>query len=639
MRRMLLAAVALTTAISSGLPANADDEGIPVYEKPVLRSDSQFEETSWGFKRKDLNLPPAGANMPAVLTQEGYSGAGVPNAYLRVADGRYMAMRIRTGGPGGAYIEVNASTRGTECSGGTFNLYDRRHAFDAREIIEWLGTQPWSNGNVGMIGWSFSGQTAYWTAATQPPHLKAVAPSLLHSDIYRDIFMPGGIQNYAFPVVWYSGTPAAGPHRTPTSSLSNGNIPNDEICTQNQLNRQQAGDPPAPTRDYLAHAAEPTDNDWYQMHAATTHAPAIRIPYMQQNNWQDEQTGPRAAVLHHYIKPDPVTIIGSDGREHTVIPKKMLFSNGDHGHGSMASNYRWAFFDIFLRGKPDVLGLFDDADGDGIADRTVENYFEIQNPSTWVARKTGENWPFDGTQWTRFYARSGQGLTRSTPDAGEGSTPYVTAAPARNHSYYGSTAVPPQTATARNLPDAVVFETEPLTEDLAIAGPILLKLYASMVAPDADFFVSLNDVQPDGRVSYLQRGLLKASHRDVDPTRSWFADDNGEQILVQPYRPHSSPRVVPPNEIVKYDVEVFPVGHIFRAGHRIRIAIHTPPAVDGLWGYTATHHQSNVVNVWHQQGAATELLLPVVDGLEYGTGQKATCPVPGGFPCTAQSGL
>lgn len=624
------------TLIVSTIAATAGraDEGVPVLEEPVLRSDSQFEKTSWGYKKKSLTFPAAGSNLAAVLTTEGYSGAGVPDAYLRVADGRLMALRFSfTDRPG--YVRAWSSIRGTECSGGSFYLYDRRHAWDQRDIIEFLGTQDWSNGNVGMVGSSFSGQTAFWTAATQPPHLKAVIPNLLHSDIYRDIFMPGAVQNYLFPVIWYLGTPIGGPHRAPYSRARDGTLANDEICAQHQANRFSAQDPPNPIRDYIWHAIEETDNDWYQMHAAATHAPAIRIPYMQQNNWQDEQTGPRAAVLYHYINPDPVTIKDRNGIEHTVIPKKMNFSNGDHGHGGMSGRRQWAFFDIFLRGMPDTLGLFDDLDGNGIADETVDNFIEIRDNGEYTAKKSGETWPFPDTLWTRFYPREGGLLSQSPPTSAELGDSYLSGAATRNYERSaGFGAFPSQVATGRNLPEGVVYQSEPLTNDLAIAGPILFSMYASMTGTDTDFFVSINDVLADGRVSYLQRGLLKASHRDISEFRSFYADDNGNRILVQPVRPHTNPRTVVPGEIIRYDIEIWPLGHIFRAGHSIRIQIHTPPALDGIWGYTATHHRPAAVTVHHDADHPSVLLLPGVTGLQAGTAPPSdNCPVPAGFPC------
>ena len=204
----------------------------------------------------------------------------------------------------------------------------------------------------------------------------------------------------------------------------------------------------------------------------------------------------------------------------------------------------------------------------------------------------------------------------------------------------GAGGFPAATATARDLPDGVVYQSEPLDDDMTIAGPILFQMYASLLGTDTDFFVSLHDVDDKGNVSYLQRGVLKASHRDVDPLRSFYADDNGSKVMVQPYRPHTSPRLVPPGEVIKYDLEIWPVGHIFRKGHSLRIQIHTPPAIDGIWGYTATHHQPAVVNVHHSSQYPTNLMLPVVTDVKPGTAAPNTdCRVPGGFACVPGSGF
>ncbi|MGH7897567.1 MAG: CocE/NonD family hydrolase, partial [Candidatus Binatia bacterium] len=327
----------LAMAMIAATSAFAD--GVPVVGEPILKPDSAFEATSWGYKKKDLSLAPAppagqpeGYRWPTVMTMEGYDGASRPdpNAYLRMDDGELMALRIRFGdGPRGDYAFVQASIRGTECSGGHFDLYDRRHALDGHHIIEWLATQPWSNERVGMFGSSYPGQTAYFVATTTPPHLHAISANLLHSDIYRDIFMPGAVQNFLFPSLWTYGLGVvAGPHRIPINSIEEGTIPEDEICLQAQLTRYSFGDLPQPENEPAFAAVRATDDQWYQAHAALTYAHTIKIPYYQQGNWQDEQVGPRAVVLWHHIHPDPKTIIDKNGQPATVIPKKFVLSSG-----------------------------------------------------------------------------------------------------------------------------------------------------------------------------------------------------------------------------------------------------------------------------------------------------------------------
>ena len=101
------------------------------------------------------------------------------------------------------YVMIHASLRGTGCSGGRFDLFDRRSAYDGYDIIEnWIVKQPWSDGKVGIIGHSYPGLTGFLVATTDPPHLTAIAVSGLIDDTYRGISYPGGVPNPGFPLVW-----------------------------------------------------------------------------------------------------------------------------------------------------------------------------------------------------------------------------------------------------------------------------------------------------------------------------------------------------------------------------------------------------------------------------------------------------
>jgi len=631
---MLVLALALAAAVA---PAVGDP--YPVIEEPVLKPDTSWVKTDWGYQHNDLSFPalnPAGLPWPTLMETEGYGGAGTPNAYLRMDDGELMALRIQFGrGPRSDYAYVKASVRGTECSGGSFNLYDRRHAWDGHHIIEWIAAQPWSNGRVGLHGSSLSGQTAYWIATTQPPHLAAVSSNALHSDIYRDIFMVGGIQNNLFPVIWTYGT---GPHRLPTEAQDNGTLQSDEICQQNQGTRYSAGDLPQPQNEPAWAALRSVDDDWYTSHAAITYAPSIRIPYYQQVNWQDEQVGPRAVALFNDIHPDARAIVDALGERKTIVPKTFSTGSGDHGWGRFHDRDLWSFLDIWLLDMPDAAGLYN---------HQIRNYFETRDDNWeqgFTAVRSGDTWPFQGTEWRRFYLHEGGGLDLQAPTGVEATETYLSAAARQNWFWYTRDDDPTtDVSTARGYPDAVAYESEPLTEDMVVAGPVMMQLQASLTGVDTDFFVSIEDVYPDGSVSHIQRGLLKASHRRVDPLRSYY-DSDGNGIMVQPYHPHTNPQPVMPGEVVTYDIEIFPIGHIFRAGHRLLVQIHTPPAVDGLWGYTPTHHAPSLVTVHHAAGAPTWLQLPIValDAVQppeaLGVAPES-CKVPGGFPCTAPSSL
>jgi putative CocE/NonD family hydrolase len=599
---------------------------------PQPLEDGDFVEYEWGYKRSDLTFDTS-QSWPTIVEMEGYAGASrpSPNLYLRMSDGELMALRLRYDvGPDGNYAYVNASIRGTECSGGHFNLYDRRHAWDGHEIIEWIADQPWSNSKVGMRGSSYPGQTAFFVATTQPPHLEAISANLLHSDIYRDILYPGGVQNYLFPTTW---TYVTGPHRAPTTAGDNGTIPEDRICTQNQASRYQAGDTPQPQNEPIWAAADQTYNDWFAAHAAMTYAEKIDVPYYQQVNWQDEQVGPRGIVLFNSmdLEPREIPVANPQGkptsRTKTVTPKKLVTSSGDHGWGEFDNRDLWDWMDIWLRGQPDTAGLLDD---------TVETYFETRSNgpgAEYTTKKTGNQWPFADTDWQHVHLREEGQLSFDSPEGDEAPDRYLSGVPRKNW-FWEAPQDGSEVRTAQGLPDGLGYESPPLEQDLVIAGPMMMDLYASIQGVGADFFVSIVDVYPDGKLSYLQRGLLKASHRQVDPHRSRYTDDG---LLYLPVYPHTNPQPAPPNEIVHYQMALFPLGHIFREGHRIRVQIHTPPVVDGLWGYTPTHHKPAPVVVHHDVDHPSRVQLPVVEPDGDTEPAPEECGVPGGFPCSEPS--
>jgi putative CocE/NonD family hydrolase len=77
------------------------------------------------------------------------------------------------------YAVMTMSVRGTGNSGGCLDFFGPREQKDQAEVVEWAGTQPWSNGRVGMHGGSYDGTTVLEAAIQAPPHLKAavaVAP-------------------------------------------------------------------------------------------------------------------------------------------------------------------------------------------------------------------------------------------------------------------------------------------------------------------------------------------------------------------------------------------------------------------------------------------------------------------------------
>ena len=68
--------------------------------------------------------------------------------------------------------------------------------------------------------------------------------------------------------------------------------------------------------------------------------------------------------------------------------------------------------------------------------------------------------------------------------------------------------------------EALVYETEPFTEDLLLVGTGRISLSIQADEADADLQVTISEVRPDGQEMYVQSGWLRASHRAIDEAES-----------------------------------------------------------------------------------------------------------------------
>jgi putative CocE/NonD family hydrolase len=108
---------------------------------------------------------------------------------------------------------------------------------------------------------------------------------------------------------------------------------------------------------------------------------------------------------------------------------------------------------------------------------------------------------------------------------------------------------------ARN--DILVFETAPLADDVTVAGPVEITLFAASTGTDTDFTAKLVDVYPpsesfpQGFDMNLTDGILRASYRDKSPTRRPLVPGQVYQLLIRP----------------------FDTANVFKKGHRIRVDI------------------------------------------------------------------
>jgi putative CocE/NonD family hydrolase len=525
-----------------------------------------------------------GERYPTIFEMSGYDGGSADGEAPDGSEGSRGLTKIFYDD----YVTVHASIRGTGCSSGEFDLFSWRSALDGREVIEWIARQPWSNGDIGYYGHSYGGITGFMIAATRPPHLRAASVSGLIDDLYRGIVYPGGVSNYGFPLLWTGGVRNV--YDIGGGSLD-GLMEGDPICAQNVASHRRTI-----LNDPIVQGLSDTDNSWWRSRSLITYAERIKVPVHITGAYQDEQTGPRGP--YHLFE----ALRG--------VPKRLLMTNGDHGtQTGPAEIYkdRRAWLNRWVRGV-----------GPLYARSSVTTLFELSNGKS-NGRKDSRTFPLEDTNWVDVFLRSNGRLSFAAPREQEPADQYLSGSPRQGWSYQaGHEAGSPLTTSEG--PDELTYVTKKFKRPVAVAGPMTATLFMSSTATDTELFVQLIDAAPDGSRYYLQRGMLKASHRAIDKSLS---DKTATGRIYRPYRPHTNPTDITPGKTYKYLIEVFPLGHIFRPGHRLAVKIHTPPAVDSYYAYVPKR-PVGINTVFHDRKHPSSLMLPIVrlGGIRLGPAPK-----------------
>ncbi len=277
-RRLVMAVLTLCLA-AAGLTAPAGAAGLPAAAPPTLPAptyqsisqevlvtmdDGVRLAATVAFPSKD-GASPASGRFPVVLSMTPYGRNGVC--------GCISPAFFATRGMVAAVVDV----RGTGGSEGDLegNFFSPREARDGYLLVEHFGTQSYSSGKVGMAGASYVGITQYLTAEQQPPHLAVIVPQVAISDLYRDGFAHGGIENLSFDLQYIAVQGAPGTAGTNTSPY----------LLEESLKAKLGQSPPGTIAfDYLE---RPNDDTFYRNRSPIYHADRIQVPVLDIGSWND----------------------------------------------------------------------------------------------------------------------------------------------------------------------------------------------------------------------------------------------------------------------------------------------------------------------------------------------------------------
>ena len=176
----------------------------------------------------NIYRPDAIGRFPALLAMGGYGkelqDCLIPPQPLQksaVWDGNIEAGDTPDIVPRG-FVHVIADARGTGKSEGEYpGMWSSQEGRDGHDLVEWIARQPWCDGNVGMIGYSYYGCIQLKVAIEQPPHLKAIFVSHIVNDFYRDGVYGGGVLSLFYYGIWDGrhGTSGFAPKNAPVLTM------------------------------------------------------------------------------------------------------------------------------------------------------------------------------------------------------------------------------------------------------------------------------------------------------------------------------------------------------------------------------------------------------------------------------------
>jgi predicted acyl esterase len=415
------------------------------------------------------------------------------------------------------YVCARVDIRGFGNSEGTptDREYSEQEQTDGLQIIHWLATQSWSNGNVGMMGISWSGFNSLQMAMRHPPELKAIiavdaTDELFHDDIH---YIDGMAHIDEFEL---NMDMAPGMTGAPDYTLD-----------EKVLGRRF--DAPPWSLLYLEH-----QHDGPFWRSPVRPLSEIKVPCFLIGGMLDGYRDSIPAMLEQTKAPIKA-IIGPWNHTfpHDASPGPQIEWRGQA--------VRW--WDYWLKGKD--TGVLQDPKLMIYMrhwyppDPTLETV-----PGEWRVEPA---WPPTEAKNTTYYFGDDHALLNSPAGLATHQLKYVPSIGVEAGFWWGELLNDVRPVDAFSL----VYDSPLLKDDLAILGRPKALLQASASAPLADWFVRLSDIAPDGRVTQITGAGLNGAQRES----------------------MTDPRDLEPGRVYPLSIELHVTSWVFPKGHRIRVAV------------------------------------------------------------------
>ena len=542
-------------------------------EAPPFSYQSQYVAMRDGVRiAVDVYLPRARAaneRVPAILHQTRYYRAFDVRWPASALFGGMYDDRIRLFTTHG-YAYVLVDVRG---SGASFGVRSRpwspEEVDDGVQLVDWIRRQPWSNGDLGSLGWSYDGTSSEFLAARSPVGLRAIAPQFAPYDGYRDVAFPGGIHLTTLTAFFEHVTAAMDRNRLgsflgfPASLALKGIRPVDadtdgallDAAIQAHTNNEHMH------RDALAAEfrgdanAEGLTADAVSSLTQTARFQSSGVAIYNWSGWYDGALARSAIDRFAYARTAGSHLIlgpwSHTGRKNlSPFGEAPLFFDAD------AELLR--FFDRYVRGIKNGF------------DRLPPVRYFTMGDERWRWTAT---WPPAGVRWQSYLL--GRDGTMRTADGGfpaEADSLNLLDADAGQRTRWDAMIAGDQrqveigerTKQNARLP---IYHTAPLARDVEVTGQPVITFFLVSSKPDAELFVYLDDVDDRGVAHSVSEGMLRLIHRLLIRP----GDDNHRAPAHSFLRRDAAP--MRPDRAEEISIDLLPTSYVFRRGHQIQIAI------------------------------------------------------------------
>ncbi len=528
-----------------------DRKTVTEFERPIKKMEHVWIPMSDGARLAATIWLPEDAQehpVPAILE------------YLPYRKDDFTAIRDSIRHPyfaGHGYASIRVDIRGSGNSDGILeDEYLKQEHDDALEVFDWIVSQPWATGSIGMIGKSWGGFNGLQVAARQHPALKTIITLCSTDDRYADDVHYRGGNVLASDMLWWASTMFAYSARPQDPAVVG------DSWKENWLERLN-------TTPYVNEWMSHQRRDTYWQHGSIREDyKKVDIPVLTVSGWQDGYTDAVFRLIENL--PYAKGIIGPWAHEYPEV------ATPEPAIGFLQECLRWwdqwlKDIDTGVKNDPKLVTWIQESE--------LPQVDYAERPGRWVA---DESWPSENITEQEFWLSEGRLVDKPTARE-EVIVPSV-----QEHGYYAGVFCP--FGEPGDLPSdqrlengkSVVFTSAPLEAGIDLLGHPTFNMQFTSNQAEALIAVRLCDVAPTGESTLISWGMLNLNHLTS----------------------HAHPELLQPSKVYHATIQLDALGQQIPAGHRLEVAL-SPTYWPQAWP------SAKPVTLTVIAGEQTKLSLPV----------------------------